>query len=190
MPHRNPPRVILLMGVAGCGKSTIGQRLSKRLGWRFRDADSFHPATNIEKMKSGTPLTDDDRWPWLDAISDWIDECVRTNQPGIVTCSALKRTYRSRIVGHRTDARLVYLKGSKQLIADRMARRKNHFMPTSLLDSQFATLEEPRMTERPIVISVALPPNRIVERILSQCGLQSIAGTPFHPPETLRDRPE
>ena len=173
MPHVAPPQVILLMGVAGCGKSTIGQRLAKRLGWRFRDADSFHPQANIDKMTAGTPLTDDDRWPWLDAIAAWIDDCVATNQPGVVTCSALKRIYRTRMLGHRSDVRLVYLKGSKQLIADRMSRRKNHFMPTSLLDSQFATLEEPRTNERPIVVSVALPPKRIVDRIIVQCRLQA-----------------
>lgn len=190
MPHRAPPRVILLMGVAGCGKTTIGQRLAKRLGWRFRDADSFHPQSNIDKMKSGTPLTDEDRVPWLDAIAAWIDECVRTNQPGVVTCSALKRVYRSRIIGERTNVRLVYLKGSKQLIADRMSRRKNHFMPTSLLDSQFATLEEPRMTEKPIVMSVALPPNRIVERIISQCDLRSSPVVGAQTLEALRNRSE
>lgn len=188
MPHNSPPRVILLMGVAGCGKTTIGQRLAKRLGWQFRDADSFHPQANIDKMKTGTALTDEDRWPWLDAIANWIDDCVRTNRPGIVTCSALKRVYRARIIGHRTGVRLVYLKGGKQLIADRMSRRKNHFMPPSLLDSQFATLEEPRMIEKPIVLNVALPPNRIVDRIVSQCGLHAQPNQSSSPIHELRNR--
>lgn len=190
MIHRAPPTVLLLMGVAGCGKSTIGQRLSRRLGWEFRDADSFHPPANIEKMSSGTPLTDDDRWPWLDAIAAWIDDHAEAGTPAIVTCSALKRAYRARIVGRRDGIRLVYLKGSKQLISDRMARRKNHFMPTALLESQFATLEEPGPAEKPIVVNVALPPNRLAEQIISRCGLLPDAAGPKPTTATLPRRPE
>lgn len=178
MSHREPPTVLLLMGVAGCGKSTIGQRLSRRLGWEFRDADSFHPPANIEKMSSGAPLTDEDRWPWLDAISAWIDEHMKAGTPAIVSCSALKKAYRARIIGERSAVQLVYLKGSKNLIGDRMARRKNHFMPTTLLDSQFTTLEEPGPAEKPLVVNVTLPPNRIVDQIISRCGLTPDATDP------------
>lgn len=178
MAERDPPTVILLMGVAGSGKTTIGQRLARRLGWSFRDADSFHPQANIDKMTSGLPLTDDDRWPWLDAIAAWMDRCTETKQPGVVTCSALKYVYRTRLIGDRHEVRLVYLKGSRQLIAERMARRKNHFMPTTLLDSQFAALEEPRPSERALVVSVAMPPNRIIERIVSLCRLPLAASSP------------
>jgi gluconokinase len=169
-----PPTILLLMGVASSGKTTTGQRLAKRLGWTFRDADTFHPAANIAKMSAGEPLTDEDRWPWLDAIGAWIDEHHKSKTRAVVTCSALKRSYRQRLVFRRPQVQLVYLKGSKELIAERMARRHGHFMPTALLDSQFATLEEPRGDERPIVVNVAMPPNRIIERVLTLSRL--------HPP--------
>lgn len=190
MIHRVPPTVLLLMGVAGCGKSTIGQRLSRRLGWEFRDADSFHPPANIAKMSAGTPLTDDDRWPWLDAIAAWIDQHTTTGTPAIVTCSALKRAYRTRIVGRRAAVQLVYLKGAKTIISDRMSRRKNHFMPAALLDSQFAALEEPGPAERPLVINVAIPPNRIAEQIISRCGLIPVAAGHKLARPSLPRRPE
>jgi gluconokinase len=157
--------VILLMGVSGCGKTTTGQRLSRVLGWDFRDADSFHPAANVEKMSRGVPLTDEDRWPWLAAIAAWIDE-RRADGNAIVSCSALKKSYRDRLLIGRPDVQLVFLKGSHSLIADRMNRRKGHFMPPALLDSQFATLEEPMADEAPLVLEITMPPPRIVERIV------------------------
>ena len=161
------PSVLLVMGVAGAGKSTHAEALAAEFGWPFRDADSFHPAENIAKMSAGTPLTDADRWPWLDAIASWIDAHRAGGTHGIVTCSALKRTYRKRLMDGRSDVRLVYLKGDKELIARRMARRTDHFMPTSLLDSQFATLEEPTADEWPLEIAIDGSPRRIKERILS-----------------------
>jgi gluconokinase len=157
--------VILLMGVAGCGKTTTGQKLSRALGWDFRDADSFHPAANVEKMRLGMPLNDDDRWPWLAAIAAWIDE-RRASGNAIVSCSALKRVYRDRLLAGRPDVQLVFLKGSRTLIADRMSRRKDHFMPPSLLASQFETLEEPGADEGALVIEITMPPSRVVERII------------------------
>lgn len=161
------PSILLLMGVAGSGKTTTGQKLAKKLGWEFRDGDSFHPEANIAKMSAGQPLTDADRWPWLDAIGAWMDMHRRKKSPAIVTCSALKRVYRQRLTHMRPEVRLVYLKGSKELIAERMARRRNHFMPPSLLDSQFATLEEPRSVERPLIIDIVMPPSRVIQRIIA-----------------------
>ena len=162
------PSVLLIMGVAGAGKSTYGESLALELGWPFRDADSFHPEANIAKMKSGTPLTDDDRWPWLDAIAAWIDAHRAAGTHGIVTCSALKRIYRTRLMAGRDDVRLVYLKGDKALIARRMAARTDHFMPTALLDSQFATLEEPGGEEWPVIVEIDASPRRVKERILAE----------------------
>lgn len=165
------PLVIVLMGVAGCGKSTMGQRLSKLLGWPFRDADSFHPPANIEKMSRGVPLDDNDRLPWLAAIADWIDAQLASGQSGIVSCSALKRKYRQRVIGQRSGVRLVYLRGSKVLIGRRLAARKGHFMPASLLDSQFAALEEPQPDERPLVVSIEASPPRVAETIITKLGV-------------------
>ena len=159
------PTLLLLMGVSGVGKTTTGQRLAKRLGWTFRDADEFHPPENIAKMKSGEPLTDDDRWPWLDAIGTWMDQKRTHGGRAIVTCSALRRIYRERLLGGRPDVRLVFLKGSKALIADRLSRRSGHFMPPALLDSQFKALEEPRRDERAIVVDVSMPPSQVVANI-------------------------
>jgi len=159
------------MGVSGCGKSTTGAALSKRLGWPFRDADGFHPPANIAKMSSGVPLNDDDRWPWLAAIAQWIDACCTAGKPGIVSCSALKRAYRSRIIGGRQSVRLVYLKGDMDLIGQRLQTRQDHFMPASLLESQFAALEEPGADERPLIVSIASLPQRVVDTIIAQLRL-------------------
>lgn len=164
--------VIVLMGVSGSGKSTIGAGLSRRLGWPFRDADSFHPPANVEKMSRGVPLTDDDRWPWLDAIAQWIDQQREAGEPGIVSCSALKAAYRQRIVGARRDVQLVYLKGNLSLIGQRLRARKHHFMPASLLQSQFATLEEPGPGEGALEISIAMPPRRIIDTIVKRLKLE------------------
>jgi carbohydrate kinase (thermoresistant glucokinase family) len=159
------PLVIVLMGVAGCGKSTTGNALAKALGWPFRDADSFHPAINIEKMSKGLPLEDEDRWPWLSAIAEWIDERRRTAAPAIVSCSALKRAYRALIVGDRQDVQLVYLKGGADVIRRRLEARKNHFMPASLLDSQLAVLEEPG----------PMSPRKVAAAIVEQLALATPA---------------
>jgi carbohydrate kinase (thermoresistant glucokinase family) len=167
-----PPLVIVLMGVSGSGKSTTGTALSRSLGWPFRDADSFHPPENVEKMSRGVPLTDEDRWPWLEAIARWIDERCAASRQGIVSCSALKRAYRDRIVGARSGVRLVYLKGDMGLIGQRLRARKNHFMPASLLESQFSTLEEPAAEERALVVSVALSPRRLAGTIIEKLGLE------------------
>lgn len=165
------PAVIVVMGVASSGKTSLGERLAERLGWPFRDADSFHPPENVAKMSSGTPLTDEDRKPWLAAIAAWIDELRTTGGNGIVTCSALRRAYREVIVGDRPDVTLVYLRGSRELIGERMAARQHHFMPPALLDSQFATLEEPGADEKPLVVQVEASKEAIVAQVLRELRL-------------------
>lgn len=166
-----PPAVIVVMGVASSGKTSLGERLAERLGWPFRDADSFHPPENVAKMSAGTPLTDVDRKPWLAAIAAWIDDLRASGRNGIVTCSALKKAYRDVILGNRPDVALVYLKGSRELIGARMAARQHHFMPPSLLDSQFATLEEPGPDENPLVVTVEATREAIVEQVVSELRL-------------------
>jgi gluconokinase len=164
------PSVIVVMGVSGCGKSTIASMLAQRLHWIYEDGDWFHPRSNIEKMHAGKPLTDEDRWPWLHAIAAWIDATRRAGNHGVVACSALKRCYRDVLVGERRDVRIVFLKGERDLIARRLAARDGHFMPPSLLDSQFAALEEPLAEERPIVVSIVPHPREIVEAIVQNLG--------------------
>jgi gluconokinase len=161
------PAVLVIMGVSGSGKSTIGVLLAGRFHWELADADSFHSAANLQKMRSGIPLTDEDRWPWLHAIAAWIDETRRGGRRGIVTCSALKRSYRDILIDGRQDVRLVYLKGDKELIEQRLAKRHGHFMPAVLLQSQFDTLEEPGPDENPIVVSVAAKPEAIAAQVIA-----------------------
>ncbi|MFJ5369719.1 gluconokinase [Bosea sp. CER48] len=168
---RGRPAVVVVMGVASSGKTSLGERLAARLGWPFRDADSFHPPENVAKMAGGTPLTDEDRKPWLAAIAAWIDELRAQGAHGIVTCSALKRAYREVIVGDRPDVALVYLRGTRELIGRRMAARQHHFMPAALLDSQFAVLEEPGPDERPLVVSVEDTKDAIVQEVVDRLGL-------------------
>jgi carbohydrate kinase (thermoresistant glucokinase family) len=159
------------MGVSGAGKSTVGRLIAARLDCPFRDADSFHPRANIEKMSRGEPLTDADRWPWLDAIAAWIAEHRAAGTTCVVTCSALKRVYRDIVTDkQRADVRLVYLKGGFDLIAARLAARTDHFMPPALLKSQFDTLEEPRADERAIMAEIDATPEEIAEAVVRQLG--------------------
>ena len=157
--------IVVVMGVAGVGKTTVGKRLAAALGWEFHDADDFHPPENVAKMRSGIPLTDEDRRPWLEAIAKWIDAQRAAGRPSVITCSALKRRYRDIIVGDRADVKLVYLKGNYDLIAGRMEPRAHHYMPVGLLRSQFDALEEPGRDEKAIVVSIESPPEDIVGKI-------------------------
>ncbi len=148
------PPVLVVMGVSGSGKSTVAVPLAARLGWAFQEGDDLHPAANIAKMKAGEALTDADRVPWLAAIGSWIDARAAAREPGLVTCSALKRAYRDTLRTGRPTVRFVYLQGAEPLIAERVARRHGHFMPLALLDSQFRTLEAPTAEEHAIVVDV------------------------------------
>lgn len=156
------PSVLVIMGVSGSGKTTVGAMLAGRLGWEFVDGDDFHPAVNVAKMHAGHPLTDEDRWPWLDGIARWIDAVRSTGGHGIVACSALRRAYRDRLVDGRRDVALVFLVGDERLITARQAARHGHYMPASLVASQFATLEPPGADERGIEVSVEPPAAEIV----------------------------
>ncbi len=162
--------VIVVMGVASCGKTTVAAGLAKRLGWTFRDADSFHPPANVAKMSAGIPLVDADRWPWLDAIVAWMNDRADAGEPAVVTCSALKRGYRDRLRTSRADIRLVHLHGSKELLAARIAARQAHFMPPALLDSQFATLEMPTPDEHAYPVSVETKPDAIISELANMFG--------------------
>lgn len=152
---------VVIMGVSGCGKSMVGKALSEWLGIAYLDGDDLHPEANVRKMRSGTPLTDGDRWPWLDAVA----AALADRAPAIVGCSALKWAYRDRIrAGAGGPVRFVHLAGSRDLIARRMAARKHHFMPLSLLDTQFATLEAPDAAEA-LTLDIALPVSALLEAI-------------------------
>jgi carbohydrate kinase (thermoresistant glucokinase family) len=156
------------MGVSGSGKSTVAIPLAQRLDCPFQEGDDLHPAANVAKMHAGQPLDDADRWPWLDAIASWIDARLAEGSGGVVTCSALKRVYRERLIGNRRGVRLVFLHADRALLAGRLAQRQHHFMPASLLDSQLATLEPPAPDEAPIVEDMAEPPEVVVADIVAR----------------------
>jgi carbohydrate kinase (thermoresistant glucokinase family) len=159
---------VVVMGVSGAGKSTVGRLVAARLHCEFRDADSFHPPANIAKMSNGAPLTDEDRWPWLEAIAAWIAQRRAAGERGVVTCSALKRVYRNIVTDkQRADVRLVYLKGGFELIEARLKARTGHFMPPGLLKSQFDALEEPSADEHAIAVSIDASPEGIAEKVMT-----------------------
>jgi gluconokinase len=160
--------IVVVMGVSGSGKTTVAAGIAQAEGWTLLEGDSFHPPANIAKMHAGTPLTDEDRWPWLRAIAAREDELLASGESAVVACSALKRAYRDILIGGRADTILIYLQGAQALIAERMKARKGHFMPPALLDSQFATLEAPGPDERPIVVDISHPPEVIVADAVSQ----------------------
>jgi len=172
--HRGTPPILVIMGVSGSGKTTIAEELAARLGWAFEEGDSLHPEVNVAKMHAGIPLTDEDRLPWLERVAAWIDAQRRKKQPGIITCSALKRAYRRIVIGDRPEVRLVYLRGGRDLFAEHLAGRHGHFMPASLLASQINTLEEPEPSEEAIMIDEGAPssrtPGQIADEIIRLLG--------------------
>lgn len=170
-PHpASPPPVIVIMGVSGCGKTVVGRLLADRLGRPFHDADAYHPAANVEKMRSGIPLDDADRIPWLAALSTLIHDALASGPPIVLACSALRRDYRRQLGLPAVGVRLVHLDGDKELIRSRITSRSGHFMPASLLDSQWATLERPGSDEHPLVVDVAGTPEAITDRIVAGLG--------------------
>ena len=160
-------KAIVVMGVSGSGKTTVARLLATRLGWDFAEADEFHSAANIGKMRSGVPLTDEDRAPWLASIAKHIDQAIATDSPVVVTCSALKRRYRDVLIGTRKDVALVYLKGDFATIEARLRERTHAYMPVSLLKSQFDALEEPAPEERAIVLDIGRRPEEMVEAAMT-----------------------
>ena len=164
------PAAIVIMGVSGCGKTEIGRRLAERLGWTFRDADEFHPAENIAKMRAGVPLVDADREPWLAALAAVLERAVTGGPPLVLACSALKRGHRTRLGLPRDAIRLVHLDGPPELIRKRIEQRAGHFMPATLLDSQLGSLEPPGPDEHAIVVDVSPEPDAILRSIEAALG--------------------
>ena len=159
---------VLVMGVSGCGKTTVGRLLATRLDWPFLDADDLHPPANVAKMASGIPLTDADRAPWLGMVAAWIAERRAAGEPGVVACSALKRAYRDTLRAADPELRLVFLEGERELLAERLAHRHGHFFPQRLLTAQLEDLEEPTPDENPIAVPIGLKPDEIVDEIVAQ----------------------
>jgi len=171
MPAASSPAAIVIMGVSGSGKTEIGSRLAERLAWAFRDADEFHPAENIAKMRAGVPLVDADREPWLAALAAVLDRAVTEGPPLVLACSALKRGHRTRLGLPRSPTRLVHLDGPPEVIRKRIEQRAGHFMPATLLDSQLAALERPGPDENAIVVDVSSEPDAIVQAIAAALRL-------------------
>lgn len=175
--HRGRPPILVIMGISGAGKSTVAQELAARLGWSFEEGDALHPEANIAKMHAGISLTDADRQPWLEAVAGWIDRQRAAKQAGIITCSALKRSYRRIVVGDRPEVRLVYLRGGRDLIAEHLAGRHGHFMPASLLQSQIDTLEEPGPDEDPLTVDLGPSAAQIAAEIIRLLGASAVVGS-------------
>jgi gluconokinase len=175
------PVVLVIMGVSGSGKSTLGSLLAERMGWAFEEGDALHPAANVAKMEAGIPLTDEDRWPWLAKVADWIDNRLDTGENGIVTCSALKRSYRNVLNRRGSGVEFVYLAVAKSELEDRVEHRSGHFMPPSLLDSQLATLEPPADSEPAVTVDAGPDARLVVDRVLRDLNLtpQPLAATPL-----------
>lgn len=162
----SPPAVLVIMGVSGCGKTSVAEALAQTLHWPFQEGDALHPAANVAKMRAGTPLNDDDRRPWLDLVAGWIGEKLAASEHGIITCSALKRVYRERIAGGRPGVYFIYLRAARSVLEEHVRQRHHEFMPTTLLDSQLDTLEEPRPDEPVLTVEVTHTVEHTVESAL------------------------
>jgi gluconokinase len=170
--------IVVVAGVAGSGKTTVGERLARRLGWQFADGDSFHPAANVAKMEAGLALDDADRQPWLAAIGAWMDDIIASGQSAALACSALKRRYREELLAGRDEAVMIFLSISAEQDAARVAARKDHFFHAPLLASQFAALEPPAPDEErvyPVTTSEA-PADRVVNEIIELLKIQPASG--------------
>lgn len=165
--------MLVVMGVSGCGKSTVAAQLSERLQWPFLEGDSLHPPANLAKMEAGHPLTDEDRGPWLALIADWIAGQLDAGEDGVVTCSALKRSYRDVLDRRGAGVTFVYLAGHRETLEDRMAARTGHFMPRSMLASQLDALEEPQPDESAIRVAIEQSPEQIVAGVVAGLGLHA-----------------
>ena len=168
--------ILIVAGVSGSGKSTVGARLAGRLGWRFADADDFHPAANVAKMRAGIPLTDTDRWPWLRAIAAWMDERIARGEDAVVGCSALKRSYRDLLLNGRPAARMIFLAPDREVLARRLAARHGHFFPEQLLGTQLDALEPPGPDERVLTVVPADDPAATVAQIIALLCIPGPAG--------------
>ncbi len=163
--------IIIIFGVSGAGKTTVGKLLARKPGWHFLEADDFHPSANVAKMRSGHPLTDEDRWPWLERLRERIDQSLAAGENAVLACSALKRKYRD-CLRVNSDVRFVFLRGEYGLVAKQLRHRRNHFMNPALLQSQFADLEEPRPDESAITIELGRTPQELVEEIKAKLQLR------------------
>jgi gluconokinase len=159
--------IVIVAGVSGSGKTTVGARLADRLGWRFTDGDDLHPAANVAKMRAGIPLTDTDRWPWLRAIAAWMDEHIARGEDAVVACSALRRSYRDLLLDGRPAVRMVFLAPDREVLARRLASRHGHFFPEELLSSQFDALEPPAPDERVLTVVPADTPAATADSIIA-----------------------
>lgn len=170
-PRPSASTVLVVMGVSGSGKSTVAALLAERLGWIFADGDDFHTPDSIARMQDGHPLDDAARQPWLGRIREWIDARLAAGENAVVACSALKRAYRRALTDDRRAVRIVFLEGSREVIQGRVRARHGHFMPASLLDSQFAALEPPGPEEDPITVGIEDGPDAIVAAVAVRLGI-------------------
>ena len=174
---RPPTRHVVVMGVSGAGKTTVARGISELTGLRFAEADDFHPAANVARMRAGVPLDDADRWPWLRALAGWMAERHAEGVSTVLTCSALKRAYRDVLRQGPAEVEFLHLDGAAELIRDRLDRRVGHYMPASLLDSQRAILEHLGPDESGVVLGVAAPPDELVRTAVARLGLPVRAAT-------------
>lgn len=169
VPSKQSAKILVVMGVSGCGKSTVGRAVAERIQRPFLDADDYHPAANVEKMSRGIPLVDEDRWPWLDILAETLLQRAQSDEVVVCACSALRRVYRDRLQSASNQQMLfIYLQGDVATIAARLSHRSDHFMPTSLLESQFAALEPPTSDEQVIVVPIGESVESLVDSIVQQ----------------------
>jgi gluconokinase len=177
--HSEPgPTFVVVMGVSGSGKTTLAERIARRLGWRIQEGDELHPRANVEKMSRGEPLTDEDRWPWLDAIGRWLDERAAAGENAVLTCSALRRVYRDRLRQGRPGVRFCHVVADADELRRRLEERRGHYMPASLLPSQLATLEPLEDDEPGVVVAAEGEPDEVLTKALQALGLQQEGAAP------------